>query len=94
MKGITKTVIEILESDEKARNSDRYLSQKFYEQFFGRPACLISIDEIMSSDVPTMDSITRVRRKVTQENPDLRGIESVEAERYEKQAEYIEWARS
>lgn len=94
MRGITKTVIEILESDEKARNSDKYLTKKFYERYFGRPACLIDVEEIMGSDVPTMDTITRARRKATQENPDLRGIESVEAERYENQQKFIEWARS
>lgn len=90
MKDLQLKVERILEQCPQARNDDRELIRIFYARM-GKQN--ITIEQwCMNKTLPSFDSITRARRKVTQYRKDLRGIDKVEQGRYEKQREYIEWA--
>lgn len=80
-------VKKILLRDPQARNSDKYLIWEVYKSKHGdtvRGAFLLNRDRFM--DMPPAESITRARRKVQENHPELRARKQVEEARKEKEA--------
>ena len=81
-------VEDILLKDEKARNDDNYLCWYVWAMTF--PKIKHDIDYLkqlfIEGELPKMESITRVRRKLQEENPSLRG--SKYKERHSNQENY------
>lgn len=90
-------VKEILQIDTKARDDDMYL----YAQFCKQKECSKALKEpfylVMSNaskyGLPAYESVSRARRKVQSECPELRASEETKAARQEYEQMYLEWAR-
>lgn len=88
MKKVSKLVQEILQRDEKARNSDAYLIIKVYAVLFEAYGISESLDAVIrfmnliaTYKLPPIWSITRARRKVQAQFPELRATDDVGAMR-------------
>jgi len=77
---IRNTVLEILEKDEKARNSDRYLYVAVVKEL--NPQLLnMPFKDAMMNDIPCMETVRRSRQLIQHEFPSLRGCDNVQAQR-------------
>lgn len=84
----------VLEKDPKARDDDRVLTLDVWCNIFGinpwSPVC-----EVMrNKNLPSQESLGRVRRKIQQKDETLRGSKAKEAIRMDAQADYLEYANS
>lgn len=76
---IEDKILAILKDHEKARNNDKVLwllyniNYNGLEMFFSDAAIIEFYKWLMSDDVPMFESISRLRRKVQKENPELLG---------------------
>lgn len=96
LKSITKIVKTILEQDELARNSDKYLYMKVIEKLNADAldyALVLFLTDPMFNDLPCFESVRRARQKVQQHFPELAGSKRVQAARKEDEAEVKEFAR-
>jgi hypothetical protein len=95
-----KLVKEILENDKRARNSDTYL----YLQVLYKIGIIKGIDvnamlvtefllKRKELGFPPFESISRARRKVQEEHPELAGSDAVEAQRIINERVYRDFAR-
>lgn len=81
---IKSIVKSILETDEKARNSDKYLIVTALRQMGFK----IYIDYGELDKMPSWESFRRCRQKIQEENPELRGDEEIQRLRDKKREEY------
>lgn len=86
-------VREVLKKDPKARDDDRILTLDVWVNIFKiNPWSPVS--EVMrNKDLPSQESIGRVRRKIQQKDESLRGSKQKEKIRLEAQKDYLEYAR-
>lgn len=85
---IEEVVAQILEEDEQARNSDNYLFYEFCKRL--NPAVLSSnLGNVLltygESGLPRYGSISRARRKLQAQRPELRGNSNVKRWRSENE---------
>ena len=86
-------VREVLKRDPKARDDDRILTLDVWCNVFGinpgSPIC-----EVMrNKDLPSQESLGRVRRKIQQTEENLRGSKTKEQIRLDAQVDYLTYAR-
>jgi hypothetical protein len=90
-RNIKKTVKEILEKDEYARNNDSYLIMQVLSKMldcnYGTAFGIIV--EGMNYQGISFEAITRARRKVQEEYPELRAKKKVEKARRDEEENYI-----
>jgi len=73
------------------RDSDKALYSAYCLKY--RPdMALMTFRELMSTELPNYESVTRARRKLQVKCPELRGKRYIE--RYEAEQEYIEYAQA
>lgn len=84
-KQIKYAVLHVLEANEDARNNNQILCAKVYEHL-GLPTDLKQLSTIKNK--PSLETITRWRRKWVETYPRLKGTEKVERFRQEKIADY------
>ena len=85
-------VREILKTNVKARDDDRELTLQVWVRFFGVNPWS-PVNKIMrDKDLPSQESLGRVRRKLQQTDEALRGSKHKEAIRMDAQIDYIEYA--
>lgn len=92
LNNITQMVWHCLTKYPETRNSDRKLALYVYSEFYGvfnQPFNRV----IENTDLPSFETIGRCRRKIQEENEDLRGVKPVEDARIALQEEYIAYAR-
>ena len=82
-------VREVLKKDPKARDDDRILTLDVWCNVFkvnpGSPIC-----EVMKNkDLPSQESLGRVRRKIQQTEENLRGSKAKEQVRMDAQVDYL-----
>jgi hypothetical protein len=91
LKGKKRQVKKLLESNLKYRKSDRVLMARvWYDHLSHKVSSMTALDllmELSKGNLPNWESITRVRRKLQSENPDLRD-EEVFKLREEKELEF------
>ena len=79
----------ILEADERTRNSDDVLYFQVCTKLLGDN---LSLKHVLLNRkdlrIPSYESVGRARRKLQEENPELRACERVQELRAEKEAEY------
>ena len=86
-------VREVLKHDPKARDDDRILTLDVWVNVF-KVNPWSPISEVMrNKDLPSQESLGRVRRKVQQHDESLRGSQKKEQIRMDAQVDYIEYAR-
>ena len=78
---LTQYVEGILEKDRKARDSDSYLYLEVCRQY--NPIALnLSFDEVMRNlktyGYPSIETVGRIRRKLQEEQPELRASQQVQ----------------
>lgn len=84
----------VLEKDPKARDDDRVLTLDVWCNIFGinpwSPVC-----EVMrNKNLPSQESLGRVRRKIQQRDEAMRGSKQKEKIRMGAQEDYLEYANS
>lgn len=85
-------VREILKTNMKARDDDRELTLQVWVRFFGVNPWS-PVNKIMrDKDLPSQESLGRVRRKLQQTDEALRGSKHKEAIRMDAQIDYIDYA--
>ena len=83
-------VKSILENDIMARKSDNYLILEVCK-VLGINIALPFASVLLNKDRPSLESITRIRRKVCEKYPELKDL-YVEELRVNKTAEFIQYA--
>ena len=94
MKEITKIVEDILIRDKKARNSDYYLWAQVCRVKNGKrlnDPFICVIEAYSEYDLPRFESVSRARRKIQEKYTELKGCESVQRERAQKEQEYHQY---
>lgn len=96
-KSTTKLVKDILQKNPLARNSDTYLyievMMRLNPHATKMPFGMVW-KNLQDLGLPCYDTVTRARRKVQAEHPELQGSERVRHFRAEREEEYKEYARS
>lgn len=92
---IHEMVEQTLRSYPIARSSDDELIALVYGNYFGirRQTFYEVVRYRKANGLPSFESITRARRKVQEENEDLRGNKAVEKARIERQLEFIKYSQ-
>lgn len=90
-KNIKKTVKEILEKEELARNDDLYLIQQVIIKMLdmGWGTAFGEVLEGMKYNGISFEGITRARRKVQEENSELRAKKEIEKIRQVEEENYF-----
>ena len=96
LRGTTKIVKSILETNKQARNSDAYLyievCKAINPQAIHKPFVEVLVD-LKAFNLPSIETVGRCRRKVVENHPELAGDMNVEAGREVKETEFREYAR-
>ena len=94
IKKVTPMVKEVLIKSVKARNSDAYLYCKIIEKI-SKGASERPFKEVIADvDLPKYDTVTRIRRKLQEKNPNLQGSDRVRDYRTENEEAFRKYARS
>lgn len=95
-KTVTRQVEEILEFEDRARNSDEYL-YAMYLSYYGKGLLDWTVADFLKKrralGVPSIETVGRCRRKIQEKYPYLRASQEVEEARAEKEMEWREYAR-
>jgi hypothetical protein len=86
-------VREVLKKDPKARDDDRILTLDVWCNVFGINPWSPVTEVMRNKDLPSQESLGRVRRKIQQTEENLRGSKAKEQVRMDAQVDYIEYAR-
>lgn len=90
-------VKDILGIDTRARDDDMYLYVQFCKQRDCKEALKMPFYVVMehSSEfgMPSYESVSRARRKVQSDHPELRGSREITEIRSEYEQMYFDWAR-
>lgn len=100
-KAVTKLVQHILETDERARNSDSFLYMKVLTaigtekgiDIHSMPITVFLLN-LREFGFPPFESVRRARQKIQAKHPELAACDAVRAFRGENEAKYREYARS
>lgn len=96
-KNTTNLVKDILVKNKKARNSDTILYLKVMERL-NPPALTMPFGMVLRNleelGLPCYDTVTRARRKIQAEFPELQGDERVRDYRAELEEEYRKYSKS
>lgn len=93
IKDVAIRVEELLTKKPQTRNNDDLLIYEYLKSMFGEH--MPSVRDVLlhkkELGIPSFESITRSRRKLQEDNIELRATEEVQDIRYEKQAEVIHY---
>ena len=85
-------VREVLKRDPKARDDDRILTLDVWCNIFGINPWSPIAEVMRNKDLPSQESLGRVRRKIQQADESLRGSKAKEDVRIKAQADYMDYA--
>lgn len=86
-------VREVLKKDPIARDDDRILTLDVWVNIFKINPWSPVAEVMRNKDLPSQESIGRVRRKIQQKDESLRGSKQKEKIRLEAQKDFLEYAR-
>lgn len=96
LQNTAKIVKQILEEDEKARNSDNYLIIKVYERLYP-PVANMPFSYVLKHrkdyGLPSFETIRRTRQKLQHDYPELAACDAVRTNREIRENEFREYAR-
>jgi len=97
LKVTQKIVKQVLIESEGARNSDAYLYylviERLHRGVSNKPFKEV-IFNLHEMGLPLYDTVTRARRKIQEQNPELRGDDRVALRRRENEEIFRDYARS
>ena len=76
------------------RDSDEKLAVYIYHRYYGVPYDAPFKAVLLDYNLPSIESISRVRRKIQAEDESLRGSKRKEKQRMDAQVDYIEYVLS
>ena len=91
IKTIESKVERVLRQHPATRSSDRLLVVTVYDEFYGvfnEPFWQI----MARNDLPSIETITRCRRKIQERDESLRANKRIERKRIDRQLDFIEYA--
>ena len=92
LKTIEAMVRDALVHDAKARDDDRILTLDVWCNLYGiNPWSPVS-EVLRNKDLPSQESLGRVRRKIQQTEENLRGSKAKEQVRMDAQRDYLDYA--
>ena len=86
-------VREVLKKDPVARDDDRILTLDVWVNIFKINPWSPVAEVMRNKDLPSQESIGRVRRKIQQKDESLRGSKQKEKIRLEAQKDFLDYAR-
>lgn len=86
-------VREVLKKDPVARDDDRILTLDVWVNIFKINPWSPVAEVMRNKDLPSQESIGRVRRKIQQKDESLRGSKQKENIRLEAQKDFLDYAR-
>jgi hypothetical protein len=90
----TSSLVEkILAKDERTRNSDTWLCFRVYEEIAKKYGKRIFIPFELFEKFPSFETITRVRRKLQNDEGKYLPSEETQQMRKDRQADMMNWAR-
>lgn len=89
---LTPIVYHILKTNEKARENDQVLACFVYDTL-GADVTKSFLSVMTNLSLPTIESISRCRRKLQNKFEDLRPSEEIRRIRQEEKAKYIAYAK-
>lgn len=89
---LSEMVLAELEQRPVARSDDRVLVYSIYRDYYGVTNDKF-VNVLFNTNLPTMESIGRIRRKIQEEREDLRGDKKTEEARLAEQEVYIEFSQ-
>ena len=89
---LEEMVREVLKKDPKARDDDRILTLDVWVNIFKVNPWSPVADVMRNKDLPSQESLGRVRRKIQMKDESLRGSKHKEKVRMDAQADYIAYA--
>jgi hypothetical protein len=94
LKTLEDKVRAVLERDPKARDDDRILTLDVWCNLYGiNPWSPVS-EVLRNKDLPSQESLGRVRRKIQETDVSLRGTKAKEDVRMKAQVDFIEYAKT
>ena len=100
LKKVSSIVEAILREDERARNSDSRLYRQVVAYIgmnkgidVGSMSVTYYLDNMKTLGFPAFETVSRARRKIQAEHPELAGDEDVEAQRIINERVFKEYAR-
>lgn len=101
LKTITEIVTTVLNADPRTRNCDNLLYIRFLDELsrekefdYLHMTVLQFFAKVSEMGVPTIESVSRIRRKVQEKNPELRASSVIAGFREEREEMFREYARS
>lgn len=101
LKSTTDMVEVILMADPKTRSNDNLLYIRLVDMLGRRDhidyihmPMIAFYEQLPTLDVPTIETVSRLRRKAQQKNPELKATEAVENFRAEREEMFRAYARS
>lgn len=89
---LEEMVRAVLMTNPKARDDDRELTLQVWTKIFGINPWAPVVEVMKNKDLPSQESLGRVRRKIQQHDEKLRGSKHKEKIRLDAQVDYIEYA--
>lgn len=93
LKKLEDKVAVMLKAKPQTRDSDKILTYQIWHDFYGINSWDPIYDVMTNDRLPSQESIGRIRRKLQELNPELRGTKAKEQVRYEAQADFIEYSQ-
>ena len=94
LNSLEEMVREVLKKDPKARDDDRILTLDVWVNVF-KVNPWSPISEVMrNKDLPSQESLGRVRRKIQETDVSLRGTKAKEDVRMKAQEDYLEYSKT
>lgn len=90
---LEEMVREVLKKDPKARDDDRILTLDVWVNVFKVNPWSPVAEVMRNKDLPSQESLGRVRRKIQQTEEHLRGSKAKEQVRMDAQVDYIEYSK-
>lgn len=81
-----------LERRPETRDSDRELTLQTWHDYFGVSYWAPVADILRRRDLPSQESLGRIRRKLQEKDESLRGTAEKERVRYNAQKDYLDYA--
>lgn len=93
LNSLEEMVREVLKKDPKARDDDRILTLDVWCNVFKVDPWSPVAEVMRNKDLPSQESLGRVRRKIQQTEEHLRGSKTKEQIRMDAQVDYIEYSK-
>lgn len=91
---LEEMVKAVLLTNERARDDDRELTLAVWTRIFGVNPWAPIIEVMRNKDLPSQESLSRIRRKIQMTDESLRGSKRKEKIRMSAQVDYIEYAKA